>query len=291
MSFGVLVLLLVAASAHAVWNLVAKRAGCGGTLFVWMYQTVSAILFLPVAVVATVVIHVRPDRSWLLAVAVTGVLHAGYALALQHGYAAGDLSVVYPVARGSGPLLSVLAAVVVFGERPGWIGLVGAVAVVAGVLLIAIRPRQRSAAVAVSVRHGLLAGVLIAAFTLWDAYVMRVVGVPELLYYCGRCCVQSLLLTPYAILHRGRIAEQWRANRPAILTIATVAPVASVLVLIAMRTAPVTLVAPGRELSIVIGTIVAWRWLGEPDPVRRLGGSFVVLTGIAAIALAASQAP
>lgn len=286
MSATVAVLLFSAALAHAGWNLAAKRIGTGGACTVWLYQTLSAALVLPVAITVLVVTDVQPRWSWLPAIVVSGALHATYSVVLFRGYATGDLSVVYPTARGSGPLLSVAAAVLVLGERPGWIGLLGAVVVVVGVLIIALGPGDRRGARPTSFGYGLLAGVTMAARTLWDAYAMRTLTVPALLYFAARSVTHSLLLTPYALSRRHQISALWREHRRDILVVAAVAPVASVLVLYAMRLAPVSVVAPARELSVVIGAVVAWRWLGEPDPVRRLVGAAVVLVGVVAIALA-----
>lgn len=280
MSPVAILLVLIAAFAHAGWNLAAKRIGEGGAAFVWMYQTISLALFLPIMLAVP---EPAPRPVWLLAVPVSALLHNGYSLVLQRGYAVGDLSVVYPVARGSGPLLSVLAAVLLLGERPGPLGLAGAAAVVLGVLVIGSGPRRGASGA--SVGWGLLTGVTIAAFTLWDAYSVTTLAVPPLGYFCGRAMLQSLMLTPHVARRSAQVRRHWRAHRVWILTIAVLGPVASTLVLYALRLAPVSTIAPARELSIVVGSVVAWRWFGEPDPVRRLTGAGVVLAGITAIAV------
>jgi drug/metabolite transporter (DMT)-like permease len=98
--------------------------------------------------------------------------------------------------------------------------------------------------------------------------------------------MQTFFLAPYAMTRRDELQHLWRKHRVDVLVIAVLSPVAYVLVLYAMRIAPVSMVAPARELSIVVGSVIAWRWLGEPDPVRRLVGAFIVLAGVAAIAAA-----
>jgi drug/metabolite transporter (DMT)-like permease len=98
--------------------------------------------------------------------------------------------------------------------------------------------------------------------------------------------LQSLIMSPYALRRQERVVELWQAHRVDVLVIAVLSPFAYVLVLYAMRIAPVSMVAPARELSIVVGSFIAWRWLGEPDPVRRMAGAAVVLAGVAAIAVA-----
>src|SRR5690348_3080911 len=105
-----LITVLLAAATHATWNLFAKRA-TGSKHFVWMYSALSTVLYTPI--VLWIVFEQRPvfrATHWCALLA-TSILHIGYSLMLQAGYRASDLSLVYPLARGSGPLLSFLLAV------------------------------------------------------------------------------------------------------------------------------------------------------------------------------------
>jgi drug/metabolite transporter (DMT)-like permease len=287
MNATALSLVLVAAVVHAAWNLAAKRISSGGTQFVWLYYTVSAVALLPVTIVLLAVEPQRPQWSWLLAALVTSVFHIAYGVVLQRGYRVGDLSVVYPVARGTGPLLSVLAAVLVLGERPGWLGLLGAFLVVAGVLVISTgRTGGDPHAVKAGIGYGLLTGVVIAGYTLWDAHSVTGIGVPPVVYFGLGSALQSVMLVPGALAGRAEVARIWREQRREVLFVGLLSPIAYILVLFALTMAPVSLVAPARELSIVLGGLAAWLVLGERDAVRRLAGSVIVLSGIAAIAAA-----
>ncbi|WP_219153637.1 EamA family transporter [Amycolatopsis sp. TNS106] len=283
---------VIAAVIHAGWNLAAKRIRRGGARFVWAYYSLSAILLVPVMAVSPAVEPQRPQWTWLFAAVVTAVFHVTYGIVLQRGYAVGDLSVVYPVARGTGPLISVLAAVVLLGERPGVLGLLGAFLVVAGVLVIGTgrAPAHADAADRVARRkglvYGLLTGLTIAAYTLWDAHSVTGLGVPPIVYFGTGAIVQSLLMTPYALKDRDEVSWLWREHKREILVVGALSPVAYLLVLYALQIAPVSLVAPARELSIVLGGLAAWLVLGEANAVRRLAGSLVVLAGITAIAMA-----
>ncbi|WP_370947846.1 EamA family transporter [Amycolatopsis sp. cg5] len=282
-------LVLVAAVVHALWNLAAKRVVDGGAAFVFLYYTTSAVVFLPVAIVLLCTESERPQWSWLLASLGSAVLHVAYGIVLQRGYDAGDLSVVYPLARGTGPLVSVLAAVVFLHERPGLVGLLGALLVVAGVLVISTgRAGEHHDPVArrAGVFYGLLTGVVIAAYTLWDAHSVKNVEVPPIVYFVLGSVLQSVLLAPHALRRRSETVRLWRAHRKEVLVVGLLSPIAYLLVLYAMRVAPVSLVAPARELSIVLGGLAAWLVLGEANAVRRLAGSVIVLAGIAAIAIA-----
>jgi drug/metabolite transporter (DMT)-like permease len=289
MSPTAILLIVVAAFAHAGWNLAAKRAGAGGVVFVWLYAVLSVVLLVPVAVVAVLVGGQQPAWSWLPALGVSGLLHVGYFVLLQRGYATGDLSVVYPLARGTGPLLSVLFAVVLLGERPGVVALVGALTVVAGVFVIGTahgdlddRPGNRVG----SVLYGVATGITIAGYTLWDANAVTRLGVPPLVQLGGAVAVEALALTPFALARRAEIGRLWRAHRWDAGVVAVLSPLAYGLVLYALRIAPVALVGPARELSIVIGSVIAWRVLHEPKPLRRLTGAAIVLVGVFALAVA-----
>lgn len=282
---GALALLLLASILHAVWNFAAKRVVAGGAVFVWWYQTVSALLLTPIAIGYLLIEGARPEWSWLLAALGMGVLHVGYGVLLQRGYTVGDMSVVYPLARGTGPLLSVIAAVLLLGERPGVAGLLGAGAVVLGVWVISAGPGEPGRPRTASVVYGLLTGAAIAGYTLWDAHSVNALSMPPLLYFTVGSLLQCVLLTPYALTRGPEVGRVWREHRREVLIVAVLSPLAYLLVLFAMQTTPVSVVAPVRELSIVIGGLLAWRVLGEPNPVRRLVGSAIILFGIAGIAL------
>src|ERR687891_698220 len=125
MTLFALVLVLAAAVFHATWNLLAKRVGDGGAVFVWLFGLCSLVIYAPLAVVVVLVSAPHLGPVQYLFMFGSGVLHLGYFVLLQRGYAVGDLSLVYPLARGTGPLLATAAAIVLLGERPGALALVG----------------------------------------------------------------------------------------------------------------------------------------------------------------------
>ena len=144
MSLTAVALILVAAVAHAGWNLCSKQASAVSTAgFVWLLAALAGVLYAPV--VAVDVIAARPHLTalnWLF-MAGTGVLQTGYFVFLQHGYRLGDLSVVYPIGRGSGAVLAALAGIVLLGERPGPAGIAGIVCIVAGVIVLGLPEPRR----------------------------------------------------------------------------------------------------------------------------------------------------
>lgn len=288
MGFAAVLLVVVAAFAHAGWNFFAKRAGAAGAAFVWLSATCSAVIYLPLMAVSILWTGLPTWGSGLVGVLVSAVVHMGYYLLLQRGYAVGDMSVVYPLARGTGPLLAMLIAVLVLGERPGAMGLLGGLLVVVGVFVIGFSdglPRSSTANLA-GIGFGVVTGGLIAVYTTWDAHAVTALGLSPLLFDWGNNTARSAMLLPYAVTRRRRIMEVWSRHRREVLVVAVLSPLAYILVLFAMRLAPVSLVAPARELSIVLAGLIAWRVLKEPQPVRRLSGAAVVLAGIVLLGVA-----
>jgi drug/metabolite transporter (DMT)-like permease len=284
-SGAALALVLTAALLHATWNLAVKGVSGDRVAFVWTYIVASSAIWAPVGVVWVLVTGERPTWWWPAAALVSGALHVVYQLVLQRGYAEGDLNLVYPLARGSGPLLTFVVAVVVLGQRPGPVEVAGIGAVVAGVVLIslggrALHPRE-------GVVWGLATGATIASYTLWDNHAVNGLDVPPVPYFALGLVLQLPLLT---VLLRRRpdpvpVREVWAAARTPALTVALLSPLAYLLVLRAMQLAPVALVAAARESSIVVGAAFGWLVLREPRPARRLLGAVVVLAGIGLIAI------
>jgi drug/metabolite transporter (DMT)-like permease len=284
-----LTLVLSAAVMHASWNALAKRAA-GGIAFIWLYFALSFAIYLPVIAVVSVLL--RPHLTtidWLF-IAGNGALHLVYFVLLQRGYRAGDLSLVYPLARGTGPLLSSLVAVVLLGERPGLFGYAGIALIVCGIFLGSGIGAERPATaeprrVRLSVVYGLATGVSIAVYTLWDKYSVSVLAISPIIYDFWGNAARTALTTPFVIHRRGEIAAAWRAHRWEALGIAVLSPLAYLLILWALVSAPVSLVAPAREISIVIGAALGVRLFGEPAGGRRIIAAALMVAGLASLAL------
>jgi drug/metabolite transporter (DMT)-like permease len=284
MSLQALALVLTAAVLHAVWNLAAKRVdNVDGVVFVWLYVVGSIVIWAPVAVVWAVVAGDRPTWTWVYAGLLTAVFHTVYQLVLQRGYERGDLNLVYPLARGTGPLLTFVFAVTVLGDRPDAVAVAGVLAVIAGILLITLGGPRAHGSTRAGVLWGVGTGVAIAAYTLWDNHAVNALDVPPLEYFVLGLLLQLPFLTLLLGRRRELLPAVWRETRGQVVTVAALSPLAYVLVLRAMQLAPVSLVAPARESSIVVGAVLGWWLLREPSAARRLVGAVVVLAGIVGI--------
>jgi drug/metabolite transporter (DMT)-like permease len=284
-STNVIILVAIAAIAHATWNLAIKRAGTSGTRFLWLTFVVATVAIAPFGIPSLLSVGSRLPLLLLLGIG-SGALQILYFLALQRGYRFGDVSIVYPLARGSGPLLSVVFAIILFGERPGVAALVGAAIVIAGVVVIGIAGgRGRISANRVGILYGLLVGVVIAAYTLWDANAVAEQSLPPFGYFWVTLVVQLLAFSPFALRDPKQTIALARGRWPSVLTVGILSPLAYVLILVAFTLAPVALVAPAREVSVVLVALGGWLLFREPHPVQRIVGAVIVLGGVALLAI------
>jgi drug/metabolite transporter (DMT)-like permease len=279
MSLAVLALVLAAAFAHAGWNFLAKGAA-GGAVFVWLCMVASTVLYLPALAIALASTSGQLRWEALGLMAGSGVLHSAYFVLLQRGYATGDLSVVYPLARGTGPLLSGAAAIAFLGERPSALGLAGALIIVAAVFSLVGTGGSRAA-----IGFALLTGMTIAAYTLWDKHAVGPTDLNPVVYNWGTSLTVALILSPWVLARPDRLRVVWSGSRGRAGGVGLLSPLAYVLVLYALARAPVSVVAPARETSILIGTLLGTTVLAEGDTRRRMIAAAAVLVGVAALAL------
>ncbi len=285
MTWQALLLVLIAALLHATWNLASKRAS-GGLPFVWASGLVSVGVFAPLA--GWVLWHEQEVWRWstLGWLALSGVLHCGYSIFLQRAYKAGDFSLVYPLVRGTGPLVSVACAMLFLGERPSAVALGGAGILIASIFWLAggvgmLREKKLGAGVA----YGVGCGVWVAAYTVADRQAVVTAAIAPVLLDWGGNLARVVLFAPFVWKRRDEVRAQWEKFRREIWIVGVCGPLGYILVLWAMRLAPLSAVAPVREVSILVGAYLGARLLGEVDARRRAWATVGVLIGVLAVAL------
>jgi len=293
MPLTALALVLAAALLHALWNIAAKHAG-GNHHFALISVLLTCIVWAPLALWVGGRAWAGWGRLEWAVLAVSAVVHVLYFTVLLTGYRKSDLTVVYPVARGSGPLLAVVAAVLLLGERPTVLGAAGVLAVCAGVVLIAGGPalwRGSSDPVAhrralAGVRWGAATGALIAAYTVIDGYAVKVLLIgPVLVDYVGNL-LRVPLLTSGSLRDLPGLRRAWRGQWRQALVVACLGPLGYILVLYAVTMAPLSHVAPAREVSMLFGALIGGRLLGEGDAGLRIVGALCIACGVIALATA-----
>jgi drug/metabolite transporter (DMT)-like permease len=288
MSVQVFALIFLSAVFHATWNLLSKRAASAGAAFVLGYRLCSTLLLAPWVAYELW----TGGTTWSVAavgfIVLSAVIHLAYGLCLQRGYQVGDLSVVYPIARGTGPLLASVGAYLWLGDTPSANKVLGMFCVVGGVLLIATQGRWRifkQPRAWVGVRWGLLVGVLIACYTVSDAYSVKNLRVsPVVLDWCTGMVI-TMMMAPDAWVRRRLYWERMRGRwLPAVL-VGLLSPMAYILVLYALRQGgEVSQIAPLREMSLMIGTLAGFLILKEKVGPGRLLGCAVIIAGVVALA-------
>jgi drug/metabolite transporter (DMT)-like permease len=288
MPLSALALVLVAALLHATWNIAAKRAG-GKHHFATFSAAFVGVIWLPLALWTGVRELAQWSPAAWLAVLASAVLHLLYFNALLAGYRKADLTVVYPVARGSAPLASAAGAVLLLGEGLTASGLAGVAAVCGGVFLVAGGPALWQAhdrgRVLAGLRWGMLTGALIAGYTVVDGLAVKLLLVsPILLDYVGNLLRLPFLL-PVSLRDRAGLAEALRTQWKPALVVAVLGPAGYVLVLYAVQLAPLSHVAPAREVSMLFATLLGGRLLAEGARGWRTAGAACIALGVAALAL------
>jgi drug/metabolite transporter (DMT)-like permease len=279
-SAGVVALVLSAAILHASWNAVLRHGRDG----LWSFALIAAgggllaapcLPFLPL-----------PGRPCLPFLAGAFLLHALYGLLLVFGYRWGELGVVYPIARGSAPLLVTAGAGLFAGERPA-LPQLAAIAVVSLGIVALSRNDRATATPPRAIAIALATGLSIAAYSVVDGMGARHAG-NAVSYALWLALIDVLpwpllLLARRATLRSGAAArgDGWRA-----LLAGAVSLVAYALVLWAMTLSPLGVVSALRETSILFAALIGWLFLGERPSLRRLSACGVIAVGIAALAAA-----
>ncbi len=286
MSTAALLLVLTAAILHATWNYFLKKSG-GGVGLVALSTVLSSFILTPLAIYFIIAGH---SLTWIEAGVCfgSGVIHTIYFLLLDRAYrAGGDLSVVYPLARATGPLLTIVAATLWLDEKMTLIAFGGAVLIGISALLLAGNPASfKGSAARKSISFAIAAGCMIAGYTVWDKIAVSVLMMPPLLFYAGSNLSRVPFLMPLALKRSpGGITAAWRDQRRAALVIALLSPLSFVLVLYAMTLAPVSYVAPAREVSILVAALLGAHALKEGDVARRTIAAIGMVLGISALVL------
>ena len=172
------------------------------------------------------------------------------------------------------------AAILFLDERPSALALAGALIIVAAVFSLVGRGGSREAIV-----FALLTGTTIASYTLWDKHAVDTSELAPVVYYWGTNLTVALILAPWVLHRQADLARVWSASRRNALGVGLLSPLAYVLVLYALARAPVTYVAPARETSILIGTLLGTTVLAEGDGTRRMVAAGAIVLGVTALAL------
>jgi len=286
LSLAVFAMVVASASLHVLWNTLVKR--CEDKVsFAWLTTVAGTLTLAPVFVGARLVAPGPLDARLVGLAALSGLVEAGYILALFTAYEHTDLSVAYPLSRGIAPLAGLVPGIVLLGDTltPGHLAGVGAI--VAGVAAVAAsamtrggdRDRTRR-----GVGLALVTGVLIAGYHLVDRRAMTLEPRPSVVEYYFLMHVMLLtVLTAWVLVampRRRRLWHEWHGNRGGVIAVGVMSVASYMLIMIALRWGNVTLVAAARNIGIVISTLVGALWLRERVRVLRGVGAGLIVAGV-----------
>ena len=281
-------LVLIAALSHAAWNFLAKKSH-NKLAFIWWFLLVAAVVYLPMFLYFWPRAMVTPG-GWTCIVA-TGVLHALYFWFMGGAYERGDLSLVYPLSRGSGPLFVPILAVIFLQEQLSLTGGVGIALVVTGIYFIHLnsfnldamtepfRAMKGSASI-----WALCTGGTIAGYSLVDKAGVGLVYPPVYIYLMF--VISLLLLSPYMLTRRvAELKMEWMVNRILILINGFLVLFTYMMILFAFQLSKVSYVVAAREVSIVFSALLGIFWLKEAHAPQKMVGSVLIALGVVFIGL------
>jgi uncharacterized membrane protein len=267
------------------------RRGAHPESFAWWLAASASVMYLPLG--AYLFWTVGLPSEGIPFVIATGVIHSFYFVLLGRAYEHGDLGLVYPLARGTGPLLVPAIAVPLLGERLTPLGATGIACILIGVVTLqagGFRPAALKGLVEATrhpaARYALATGVTIALYSVNDKAGVR--WVDPLLYGYVLFLGASILAAPYFwIARRGATVACWRANRRSIVLAGLISPLTYFMALVAFQLGQVSYLAPMREVSIVIAAALGTLVLGERFSRARLTSAAITALGVVLIGLGA----
>lgn len=279
MELSVFLAVLAAAVMHAGWNVLVKLK-LDRFLSLCLIQTIMGFMGL-----AMLLVFPWPAYESLPYALVSGVLHLGYNLFLARSYRTGDLSQVYPIARGAAPLLTLAVTWTFMHEDLSLTGAAGVAILVLGIWVISLLGRRGLRLDGLTMFFAIGTSVFIAAYTIVDGMGGRASGQPS--SYAGMVFVfDALFLATTALFMRGpgivrEVAPYWKTG----VVGATLSVGAYWIAIWAMTKAPIASVAALRETSILVVMLLSMHVLKEKVSLTRLAGAALIVVGAVLIRL------
>ncbi len=281
-------IVLTAAFLHAGWNYLTKKSQ-RKIVFIWWFLLIAVILYFPMFFYFWPKTTI-PLLGWSCVVA-SGLLHGLYFWFLGGAYERGDLSLVYPLSRGSGPLFVPFLAVGLIHEQLFLLGILGIALVIFGIYVIHLRSftRQSFLEPLLEFRGGaslwaLCTGGTIAAYSLVDKVGVGIVYPPVYIYLM--LLLAWLFLSPYVLVkERTWLKEEWHINKGTILVLGFLVLFTYMMILFALRISKVSHVVAVREVSIVFSAFYGIVWLKEKHGRQKFVGAVLIALGAVLIGL------
>lgn len=286
MTFTGFILIIFSAICHATWNYNTKKVKSDST-FIWLFSIISSIIYFPFALASLFIYEIDFKPYFIIFIFGSAVLHSVYFILLNKGYSVGNLSIIYPLARGTGPLFSTMIAIIILKESASLVAIIGIFLIIFGIITITGNPALiLNSSKDKSLIYAFLCGISIASYTIFDKIAVSTLMLPPVLLDWLSNLGRVMLLTPYALSRKDQLKELVTHHRKEALTVGILSPLSYILVLTAMVSIPVYYIAPIRELSILIGAFLGVKFLSEKLTKIKLIGICLMTVGIITLSLA-----
>ena len=277
MTVSVFSLVLLAAALHAIWNAVIKGTG-DKTIAIGLVALGHMVLGLIGAAILPL-----PDIRVIPFIIASTLIHWGYYYGLTTAYKFGDLSLIYPIARGISPVIVTFFAFFWIDERLSWVEMSGVLLISSGILFLGLRSLSNEKSITALV-FALTTGMLIAAYSVTDGFGVRLAENP-LSYIVWLFIAEGFVV--FYIFGRFRLRLLKSSLSEILLGFfaGVVSTVAYGLALYAKSLAPLGIVTALRETSVIIATLIGVFWFKEKPIGYRLGAASIVFCGIIFLAL------
>lgn len=290
MTVTAVLLVLLSAIAHALWNFLAKR-GKSPEVFTWWMAATSNLFLAPLAI--TLFMFNPPSSTGWIFIGATWLLHVTYFVTLSRAYSRTDLSVAYPIARGTGLMLIPLLGVTWLGESISLAALTGVILILTGIVILTWRGRFTTKFSSPGnllrdsgARYALATGAIISIYSIVDKQAVQHVTPFLYMYFVASAGTIGMLPFLWRSFKRSDFTFEWRSHKISIVVGGLLQFAAYGLVLTALETGRVSYIGPFRETGILFGILLGVVVLGEPFARNRILGGAFIATGAATIALA-----
>ena len=285
MTLTVFALVLTAGLLHAMWNFVARRVS-GNLAVFWWAMWIGGLVMLPVILWVAIpeggaayLAMLRRGAPFMLA---TGTIHTFYFYLLARAYRDGEISVVYPVARGSGIGLTAFLGWLLLDEPISLMGLSGIVLISGGILSMGVSVVRRNPQAMHGFKSALGVGATIVGYSIVDAYGVKVIHPTT--YITGMFFITALLMWPSVDRRfKGKLWERLWIDWRAILLIGVGSVATYVMILFALTMGPVSYIVAMREFAVIVGAVLGFVFLKEPVTRGKIGAILAIAAGLICI--------
>ncbi len=281
MAIFAFLLVILSAVLHALWNFATKKVS-GNICVLYIGLLLACIIYVPfVLAFASSELFTPAAFPYILA---TGIIHTIYFFALSKAYNYGEISTVYPIARGTGIAGTALVASVLLQETLSLFGIIGILSIILGTFLIGLKHGDRKYH-SVGLLFALVVGVMIASYSIVDKLGVGIMN--PLVYLYSLILLTTIFLTPYIMIReRAELKNAWRKFKKYSMIIGIGSAGTYLIILYVFRLAHVSYVVSVRELAVAIGALFGFTFLHEQHPKRKIVGIICIVLGLIMIKIA-----